>query len=414
MAIRLAHGAPIYPDPETGPVGTLYTPLFFLLTAPFHLLFPAGFGYGRLVSCISFFITALFVYRIVKLRNGSPTAGLWTSALFCATYPIMGNLYDQSGVDTLQMCLSCVTLYFFLIKTGKDDMLALFFGGCACCAKQPAAYPFLAILVIILFSRRPWPVFLPLVFWAIIGAGLIIATKGWAISYLVTYPAKHGFRWIPPSFILFRFIVLQLPLWFCVIMGLFHKRDIRFQVYFFSILAASLFGISKNGGGIHPLFPAEPLLCIAAGTYICRYKPLLVIQLLLGLFNPFTAIYPWATIRQVDKEMVSLANNAPDDVWLPMETYLYSRTNKKEWDNFCALFGPMWAGYPPPRRLLQALEQQRFSCILIRKNSTDLFRLFDPAIKDLIEKGYEKTIIYELVIYTRKENNEYRTRNYEL
>ena len=402
MGIRLSQCRSIYPDPELGPVGTVYTPFFFIVSSLFHKFLPAGFAYGRLISLASVLLTALFVYKIVRQRGGAIITGVFASAVFLSTYSPLDKLYDQSCVDTLLMFLTCVTLFFFLKKTPIGDMAALFFAGLACFTKQSALYPFLIVLIFIMISRRKLWVYNPLIFWAVVAGVLIFITKGQAYTYLVLYPARHGFRLFPPSFLIQRFFVLQILLWGGVMYGVIKQRDKRFFIYSLAVLAAAVFGILKSGGGIHPLFSVEPLLCIIAIDLFIRYKILLIGQLILGIFNPFTALYPFTTTHDVDKEIVTLANNAQGDVWLPMETYLYIRTGKKEWDNFCALFGPVWAGMSTPKRLLDALEQKRFDLILIRKNSTDLFRFFQPAVRELIEMGYTSEERKGLIIYRKK------------
>lgn len=403
MGIRLSQGRSIYPDPELGPVGTVYTPFFFIVSSLFHKFLPAGFAYGRLISLASVLLTALFVYKIVRQRGGAIITGVLATAVFLSTYSPLDRLYDQSCVDTLIMFLTCITLFYFMKKTPLGDMAALFFAGLACFTKQSAVYPFIVVLVFIIISRRKLWVYNPLIFWSVVAGLLIVITRGWAYTYLVTYPTRHGFRELPPRFLLFRFFVLQIPLWIGAIYGVSKLRENRFLIYSIAVLAAALFGIFKSGGGIHPLFPVEPLLCIAAIGLLCRYKILLICQLLLGIYNPFTALYPHKTIRDVDKEIVNLANNTQGDVWLPMETYLYSKTEKEEWDNFCALFGPVWARQPTPQRLLNALEQRKFDMILMRKNSTDLFRYFQPVVRELIKKGYDVEVEKELVVYRRRD-----------
>ena len=402
MGIRLSQGRSIYPDPELEPVGTVYTPFFFIVSSLFHTFLPAGFAYGRLISLASVLLTALFVYKIVRQRRGAVITGVLAAAVFFSTYSPLDRLYDQSGVDTLLMFLTCVTLFFFLKKTPKGDMAALFFAGLACFTKQSAIYPFVVVLIFVIISRRKMWVYNPLIFWVIVAGVLILITRGWAFTYLVIYPAKHGFREMPPRFLLFRFFVLQIPLWIGLIYGVIKYRENRFLVYTISILVAALFGIFKSGGGIHPLFPAEPVLCLAAIDLLSRYRILLVCQLIIGLYNPFTALYPYKTIHDADREIVSLANSTQGEVWLPLETYLYSRTDKREWDNFCALFGPVWAGLPTPQRLLDALEQKKFDMILMRKNSTDLFRYFQPKVRELIKQEYRKEEKGGIIIYIRE------------
>jgi len=63
----------------------------------------------------------------------------------------------------------------------------------------------------------------------------------------------------------------------------------------------------------------------------------------------------------------------------------------------------VWAGQSTPKRLLDALEQKKFDLILMRKNSTDLFRYFQPTVRELVKQGYKSEIREGLVIYTRAE-----------
>jgi hypothetical protein len=403
MAMRLARGESIYPDPERAPVGTVYTPFFFILAGAIHTILPAGLSCGRLVSLAAFLATLFFLFRIsVHVHKNTETA-LWTVALFCATYAPLDCLYDQSCVDTLQMCVSAVALYFFLQKTPRGDWAALFFCGLACFTKQSALYPFLVVLAGTgIAQKRRWWVYNPLLFWGAVSGLLIVMTGGWVLTYTITYPSLHGFRTQPLPFILQRFLLLQLPVWICLVPGLMAHRKYRFHAYLLAVLFASLTGIYKNGGGIHALFPVEPLVCVAAAYHARKWPLLLCAQLVLGCVNPFTALYPWKTIRDVDKRIVRVAAASEGDVWLPMDTYLYDKIRRPEWDNFCALFGPLWANLETPGRLTQAVEQRRFALILIRENSLDLYRYLPPHIREAIENGYNREKSDGLVIYRRK------------
>ncbi len=402
ISIRFSQGGNIYHDPESGAMGTIYTPFFIILNGLLHRVLPDGFAYGRLISLFSSIGTSYIVYKIIRQRKGEKEVGIWASALFFVTYSIMMEMYDHCFADSLLMLCLCITLYFFLLNTPSGDRYSLFFGGLACFTKQTAIYPFLFILIFIIFSRRKIMVYYPLIFWGIIATVLITVTKGWAITYLITYPMGHGYRMFPPPEILRNFFLFQTPLWIGAFYGIFHKKQNRFLFFFLAVLVASLFGVFKIGGWFNALFPIEPLLCIAGADLLKNKKLLLICQLILGLYNPFNTLYPWASIRDIDQKIITLASNAKGEIWIPMDSYLYESVDKKEWDNICALFGPSWSGYDPPQRLIQALQQKTFELILIRKNSMMLFKLFDPQIKDLIKENYQKEETGKLVVYRRK------------
>lgn len=403
MSIRLAQGENIYPDPAVYPAGTIYTPFYFMLSSLFYMVFPQHYCYGRLVSILSVIATCLFVYSITRMRSSDRKTGILAAALFLATYAPMNMLYDQCYVDTLLMLCTSAACYFFLRNTSRDDTLALLFGGLACFTKQSGLLPFIVILTFCIGARRSWRVYIPVAVWVVAGIVLVVMTQGWAIRYLMEYPSAHGFRKSVPGDLLFNFIILQTALWIGVLYSLLkRKKDFRFFLYCSAVLLSSLAGILKNGGYMHALFPVEPLLCIGAAELLYRRKILFACQILVGLYNPFGALYAWSAYHAADKEIVTIARQTSEDVWIPMETYLYPRTGKQDWDNFCALFTLLWAGYPTQPRLLDALREQRFEYILIRKNSLERFDYFDPAIRTLLAEKYLRQIQGNVVVFRRK------------
>ena len=404
MSIRLAHGRSIYPDTEQAPVGTVYTPLYFLITALVYAMLPGFIYWGRLVSLLSFLVTILLVYRIVMLRTHDAKKSPAASVLFLSTYAPMYMLYDQSGVDTLLMCCTAATALYFLKNSARDDWRALFFAGLACFTKQSGILPFMVVAVFVITARRPIKTWVPVLVWGVIGCLLLLTTHGRAIYYCVTLPSAHGFRSELMWKMVFGFLVLQIPLWAGALSSTFRgKKDLRFFIYCTAVLISSVLGIMKNGGYVQVFFPVEPLLCVAAIELLYSRKILLVAQVVMGVYNPFHGIFSWQTYHTADRLIVSIASRAKQDVWIPMESYLYPQTGKKTWDNFCALFGPQWANQPVSNRLITALREKQFECIVIRKNSMGYFDLFDLQIKELIDKGYQKRDTGDVVIFKRRE-----------
>lgn len=399
MAIKVAHGKSLYPDPEQQPLGTIYTPFFFILTGIIHWIFPAPYAYGRLVSLAATLLCAWAVFFSIRVSGKTFIHGLWGCGLFLATYAPMQKLYDQSFVDPLLMCCVCITLIFFQRNSSIGDFSALFFCGLACFTKQSALFPFVVVCGVVFFRRRPWWVYLPLIFWVSTAVILLAATHGWIYRYCVVFPSKHAFRTVPLPDVLYRLFILQIPLWIGLVHSFYSARDKRFWMFFAAVFLSSFLGILKGGGWLHALFPLQPLLCIAAVNTLYRYKIFLAIQLLVGIFNPFSTLYPWATIKDIDRAIVHLVNKDTTDVWLPMESYLYKAASVQEWDNFCALLGPIWAGVPPPQRLTNALETTRIKRILIRENSMDQFNLFHPHIKELIQRHYISEHADRIIFY---------------
>jgi hypothetical protein len=282
-------------------------------------------------------------------------------------------------------------------------MIALFFAGLACFSKQSGLLVFLVVIAFCLGARRKWWVYSPLIFWGGVAVFLVVATHGWALEYLIRYPSAHGFRLALPNEIVIRFFGFQILLWISLFTFFVNNRkERRFTIFILAVIISSLAGIVKNGGYFSSLFPVEPLLCIAGARWLYSRKILLACQLLLGLYNPFHALYPWYSYHRADDTIVEIARQASGDVWIPMESYLYPRTGKNEWDNFCAHITLLWSGVPAPKRLLDALAAGRFEYILIRKNSMEKFNLFDPGILRLISGNYVLNRDGEVVVFTRK------------
>jgi hypothetical protein len=211
MSVWLSMGGSLYPDPELAPLGSIYGPLYFLLCAPLHLLFPGIPGIGRVISLAATATTAGILYLGGRRRVGAPWAGVWAAALFCATYSPMRQLYDMVNMDPLTMALCAGALYFFLARTDRGDMLALFFAACACFAKQTALPFFLIVLGgAIIARRKPW-VYAPVLIASMAGAILLAATHGRAWDYMTQYPLHHHWGPLPDRGDLLRLFIVQLP-----------------------------------------------------------------------------------------------------------------------------------------------------------------------------------------------------------
>lgn len=399
MALRFASGGPLFPRPEEMPIGTIYTPVFIIVCGILFKIIPSIYVCGRLITIAATVLSAVYVYRTAGCLFPEKNSGLWAAALFSATYGIMSQSYDWLLADPLCMCLCAASVFHFVRDRRFDCCLALFLAGLACCTKQPALFLFAAEAVYALVKRRYRTVFGVLAFWAAAAGLLVLLSNGWAWNYLVRMPSRHGFR-LPPAALLVRFIVLQLPLWIGVGYALWKRNlPVRFLVVFGALACSGLFGIVKAGGWINALFCAEPVLCAAGAGLLRQRRPLLVAQLVIGLYNPFAALYPWSTIHAARIRAVAAARSVTGDVWFPMEPYLAYESGKTEWDCYAALEADLWNGDDPPRRLLDAINNRAFDRIIICTKSDFLFWAVHPALTDAIRKNYMKMLDPNIIIY---------------
>lgn len=400
-AIRFALHGVLYPDPQTEPMSTIYAPFYFVLSGFLYRLLPPVFYWGKIVSIISTLLCALAVYQTTLRIQNSRTVALGATTAFFSTYAIMSQMYDWTLVDPLLMCFLAWAFMFFIRNTARSDLYTLCVMTAACFVKQSAVFPLITVSLIILFTRRPWWVFAPLISGAVTGLILLWITNGLVYEYLVHLPSHFSFLKIPQSDCTFRLFVLQLPLWIAAFVGWRSWMSVRIIAFVAICLGISLLGISAPGGLINSLFPIEPLLCIVAGAGLWKFKPLLVVQLLIGFYNPFTTLYPYSTLRQEDRQIVAAVKAAPGPVWLPSKGYLELQTGKSGYDHYCAL--EVWMnGDSLPLRLSRALHNHTFNCIIVSREGMLFFPNLGKQIMDPIEADYIKDKTGPPVIYRLK------------
>ncbi|MBD3392026.1 MAG: DUF2079 domain-containing protein, partial [Chitinivibrionales bacterium] len=397
--LRIGLGVPLFPDPEKAPLGSYYTPLLYVLGGVLYRVFPGASGYGRLISLSAVAVTAAFAFVIARMHFRSEKAGLWACTLFLGTYSIMGKMYDWVLVDPLMMCLLVVSLYFLMKDTPRGDFSALWFAGLACLTKQTALLPFAVVLAFAVTRRRPWWVYTPVVCWILLGGVMIAATDGRAWLYLVAERTGQNFKSWPHPDAMMRLFVFQLPLWAMAALSLRRNRSVRFEICSVSVLLICIAGAWKGGGWINTVFPFEPFLCVAAAGIAGKWKLLGVVQLVLGIYNPFATIYPWATIRNPDQRAVTIARSVDGDVWFPAQPYLYGRAGKPVWEDFGSLEARAAGGIPPPDRFMTALQRKHFECIIMRRGGAFWFGSVSPAIHQAVTCNYMQRTQGELIIF---------------
>jgi hypothetical protein len=400
--LRVATGVGLYTDGVDAPQGTYYTPGLYLLGGLIAWLVPGLVGYSRIVSLTATSATVWLVYSIAQKRLHSRLSGLWAAALFLATYPVMGRMYDWGLIDPLLMCVLASCAYFLVDDTARGDLAALWLAGLACLVKQPAAIPFAVVLGTVVASKRPAWVYSPLLFWAIVAAAMILGTQGRAWTYLAASPLSHSLRPLPSKESMFRLFVVQMPLWVLAVVSWRRRSNLRFEIFAGSVFLACLLGAWKVGGWINTVFPFEPLLCVAAAGFGGRWRLLGIAQMALGFYNPFATLYPWATVRVPDRLAMALARQVAGDVWFPAQPYLSVLSRKPMWEDFAVLETLGDGGMPPPARLVSALERKRFDLVIIREGGDFWLMGMHPIIEGLLQRNYVVRRQGHLLVYEPK------------
>lgn len=119
--IQLAHGLEIYSPArlfEAPYQVVIYPPVFFLVCVPFQVFAGTSYWGLRLVSILSFLISAVSSYRIFHRSTSSHYASLVSLIAYSSFLPVWS--WSLKGrVDMLSMALSIVAIDLFLVAYDK-------------------------------------------------------------------------------------------------------------------------------------------------------------------------------------------------------------------------------------------------------------------------------------------------------
>jgi 4-amino-4-deoxy-L-arabinose transferase-like glycosyltransferase len=120
--LRMAHFENIYRSSFSSPPYTIanYPPLFMLAQVPLYWIFGPALWYGRLLSIVSAFLAALFIFLIIftltRDRIGAAVGGLFFLAL---PYVRIWSMFNR--IDELALAFSCAALFVTVRYVGRTD-----------------------------------------------------------------------------------------------------------------------------------------------------------------------------------------------------------------------------------------------------------------------------------------------------
>lgn len=192
-ARRAMHGQSIYPVASPEYVPLAYNALFYVLAAPFMLLFGDTLPTLRMVSVIGFVGSGAAIFVLVRSYTKSAWWAAIATGLFCAAYPAMDAYLDTAHSDAWLLC--CALWGTYLV--GRDSRGARIAGILVLVAafwfKQHGA---VFVGVALLFLTWQDGLRKSLAYW------LVAAALG-PLLYLAASPllgpAFHYFTWHVPS-----------------------------------------------------------------------------------------------------------------------------------------------------------------------------------------------------------------------
>ncbi|MBI5056261.1 MAG: glycosyltransferase family 39 protein [Nitrospirae bacterium] len=152
---RILSGYKYYVKPSIEFVPSIYTPLFFYLSALLSRIIGIGFLPLRLISFTSSLGSFLIIYLMVKRESGDKYSGLIASCLFYATFYLTGSHFDIGRVDSLFLFLLLTSLY--IVRFNESEKYYFIAGAVISLAfltKQTALVISLPIMVYCIFFNK--------------------------------------------------------------------------------------------------------------------------------------------------------------------------------------------------------------------------------------------------------------------
>jgi hypothetical protein len=193
-AQRAMHGQSIYPVPTPEYVPLAYNALFYVLAAPFLLLFGDTLSTLRSVAVLGFLGSAIAMFVIVRATTRSAWWGVIALGLFCAAYPAMDAYLDSAHSDSWLLCCALWGTYLVGRQSRGARVAGILILVAAFWFKQHGAV-FLGVALLYLTWREGLS--RALVYW-------LLALAVGPLLYLVApgpiFGAEfHYFTWVVPS-----------------------------------------------------------------------------------------------------------------------------------------------------------------------------------------------------------------------
>ncbi len=416
---RILSGQKLYVTPSLEFIPYVYTPLYFYLSAFVSTIVGVGLMPLRFVSFIASLGSFLFIFLIVKQETKNEYASILATCLFAATFQISGAWFDLARVDSLFLFFLLVAIYLIRFKTSPGFyFLAGVFISLSFLTKQTALIISLPIMFYcILVDLRRSYFFVGTVV-AIIGGSTLLLNyihDGWYNYYILDLPGQHPI--IKRFLVEFWLVDIVLPLAIAFSISIFYLldqlSDFKKDRLFYLLLAIGMLGGAwfsrlHSGGVENVLFPAYAIISIlfglglnkaleyvqiapAAKQELMRSYIYLVciIQFASLVYNPLSLILSQKDAEQ-GREFINKLAQIEGEILLPYHGYLPTLAGKRSFAQHMAIVDILRADEGPIKNKLineikQAIQEKRFSAIILNNNEWFLFWFSDD-----IEKHYVK------------------------
>lgn len=426
---RLAHFEDIYQTRVSSPPYTItnYPPLYPLAQVPFYWIFGPKFWYGRLISLAGVLASALFIGLTLHHISRSRLAG-FVGGLALPAFPFVLHWSPLARVDSLALGLSWAGLYV-IVRWGRHPR-GLFAGAVLLVAAifTRQSYGLAAPLAafVWLAHRPPRVRALRLALWLLLlGSGLFLAlnlvTRGGFFFHIVTANV-NPFEWQTVSryaadlranlpYLLAGGAVLLLSF-------LWDKPQTWWLAapYLLASVATAI-TIGKDGSNVNYLYELSAALSLSTGALIAWMgkRRWLTALLLLLLLPQLHGLLDWSKQDFYGRNMGKLRYEVD---LAQMETMVQAAEGAVLADEYMGhlplagkpiVYQPFEfkmlaeAGLWDQRPFIQAIEQQRYSLILLYEPRywDSRGERWTPEMLNAIESAYRRNYrIAETAVYT--------------
>jgi hypothetical protein len=392
---RVAHGLPLYAQPNFSFIPYMYSPAYFYVAGFVAKLFGPGFLALRLVSILSTLGCLAVIYALVATETKNRLAALAGMGLYAAAYPVTRHWFDLGRVDSFYVLLVLLAL---LATRKLHPVLAALAWTLAFLAKQTIAP--VALIVLCFDWKRPRRVLAGVgtFLFASFGSATWLnrSTHDWFGYYVFTVPlANSDLRLHPtvffPSVNLFApFGVALVVIAAALLLTNVHWSGPRARFYLLaggSLLLLCWFLIAHAQATFNTAMPLYAVLAVAFGVAFARLLgwlresstasaragiTLLLLavctQLASQLYSPKLSV-PSSEVHASQQQFVDWLRLFPGDVWIPAHPYEAVLAGKLPHPDEAAIHDALRPGHPAANRPLlreirQAMEHESPNAIV--------------------------------------------------
>ncbi|RJO60636.1 hypothetical protein C4544_04820 [candidate division WS5 bacterium] len=426
--IRMLSVLKYYDSPSIEFIASIYTPLYFYLSALLSKLIGIGFLPLRLLSFVSSLGCFLIIFLMVRRETGSGFSGIIATGLFAATYELSGSWFDVGRADSLFLFLLLWAIYLLRFN---ESMKPYFFAGVlvslSYLTKQTAIVISLPIMLYCIYFRRRLAFFFIAPITVIAGLGSVLMNylyEGWFYFYVFELPKttpvdiKYLINFWPTD------IIIPLPVAFSIVVFyLFSqlKSPNKNKMFFYLFAGAGMFVASwysryRGGGFYNVLFPAYAIVSITFGLgvneilkrssffYIRNDKlkatvlyALCIVQFSMNslLYDPFKQV-PKQKDLEAGWHLIDKMSQVKGDIFSPYHGYFATLAGKKSYANMMGMRDVLTTSDEKhvqiKKRLVddikQAMREKKFGAVII-----DSFEPWYPF--DMRDHYVEKEKIFD-------------------